>query len=161
MQGAAPYKIGFEAQLRESSHVELPVTGMLPLWLKGALFRTGPGRFDSGGKSCRHWFDGFALLHRFDIAGGGVTYTSHFLMSETYQSSMREGRLTRGGFATDPCINLFQRVTAIFHGEPTDNGNVNIIRTAGSYMALTETPIPVAFDPVSLEAAPSRRAKAT
>ncbi len=156
VQGMAPYKIGFETQMQESSNLALVARGTVPEWLSGSLFRTGPGRFEAGGKSCRHWFDGFALLHRFDIEEGRVTYTSRFLMSQTYQSSMREGRLTRGGFATDPCTNLFQRVANIFHGRSTDNANVSIVRTAGSYMALTETPFPVPFNPISLStAAPS------
>src|SRR5437764_132012 len=35
--------------------------------------------------------------------------------------------------------------------EPIANANVNIIRLAGTFIAMTETPLPVQFDPQTLE----------
>ncbi len=151
-----PHLKGFEPLHRESNKVSLAVQGTMPSWLQGSLFRTGPARFDAGRTAFNHWFDGFSMLHRYDIVQGAVSYTNRFLQSETYLSSMRESRLTRRGFATDPCATLFERFRSLFQAKPTDNANVNIVRQAGEYLALTETPFPVSFDPETLHVLPRK-----
>ncbi|HWW67212.1 MAG TPA: carotenoid oxygenase family protein, partial [Solirubrobacterales bacterium] len=40
----------------------------------------------------------------------------------------------------------------MFRPRPTDNCNVNLTRLGDSYIAMTETPLPVAFDPETLDA---------
>src|SRR5439155_24445229 len=55
-------------------------------------------------------------------------------------------------FATDPCRSLFRRLATLFvTPEITDNGAVNITRLGEQYMAMTETPMPVVFDPHTLQ----------
>src|SRR5207244_9213864 len=49
------------------------------------------------------------------------------------------------------CRSLFNRVSNLFFPEPADNGSVSIARMAGRFVALTESPLPVAFDPQTLE----------
>jgi carotenoid cleavage dioxygenase-like enzyme len=58
-------------------------------------------------------------------------------------------------FATDPCRSFFSRVASMFSpaGALTDNGVVNVTRLSERFVALTETPLPVAFDPQTLETA--------
>jgi beta,beta-carotene 9',10'-dioxygenase len=144
------YAVGF-ADLDDEAVVEsLPVTGTFPQWLSGTLLRTGPAKFDIGDMTVNHWFDGLAMLHRFGFDGGSVSYRNRFLRSETFCESIDMGELARGGFATDPCRTLFQRVAAIFHPIFTDNGNVAIDVFGGETVALTETTLPVCFDPETL-----------
>ena len=56
-----------------SQPVETEVTGSIPKWLSGSILRNGSGEWDldnpETGKieSVRHWFDGHALIHRFNI----------------------------------------------------------------------------------------------
>lgn len=149
----ADHRVGFES-LREETQAPCPVEGTLPSWLHGTLVRTGPAQFEAGGVSMRHWFDGLAMLRafRFDGRGGRVTYANRFLRSTTYRRVHEDGQLTATEFATDPCRSIFGRVMSMFRGRGlTDNGNVNVGRLAGQYVARTETPLPVAFDPETLE----------
>jgi beta,beta-carotene 9',10'-dioxygenase len=71
------YGTGFRSLTVETpAPVALAVTGTLPAWLAGTLLRTGPAKFEVGARTYNHWFDGLAMLHRFAIANGGVTYAA-------------------------------------------------------------------------------------
>jgi carotenoid cleavage dioxygenase-like enzyme len=65
--------------------------------------------------------------------------------------AMEKGGIARGEFMTDPCRTIFGRVMAIFDPQPTDNANVNVSVLAGEEVSLTETPMPIRFDPDTLE----------
>src|SRR3954451_6025043 len=129
---------------------ELDLEGELPSWLGGSLLRTGPARWDLGEQTVNHWFDGMAMLHRFTIANGSVSYANRFLRSKAFEAA-RSGRVEFSEFATDPCRSAFQRVASLFDPGLTDNGNVNVAKIMGKWVALTETPLAVAFDPETLE----------
>jgi carotenoid cleavage dioxygenase-like enzyme len=144
------YAVGFAGLDDEVAVEALPITGVFPQWLSGTLLRTGPAKYDIGATSVNHWFDGLAMLHRFGFDKGRVSYRNRFLRSETFCESLDKGALARGGFATDPCRTLFQRVAAVFRPAFTDNGNVSIDVFGGETVALTETTLPVCFDPETL-----------
>ncbi len=129
---------------------DVPVTGELPAWLTGSLLRNGPGTFQVGDRRYRHWFDGLAMLHRFSIHGGRVSYANRFLETESYRIARDEGRIAFPEFATDPCRSMFARAMAVFDPQATDSAKVNIARVAEHYLALAETPIQVEFDPETL-----------
>jgi beta,beta-carotene 9',10'-dioxygenase len=148
---AAPYAAGFRSVPREVESTRLSVRGRLPDWLSGALLRVAPAQFEVGRQSYAHWFDGLARLHRFGIAEGEVTYQSRFLRSEAYTEAKRQSRIVHAEFATDPCRSLFGRVQAIFAPTITDNAVVSVNRIGDEIVALTETRLPVRFDPQTLE----------
>ena len=129
--------------------------GELPPWLEGSLLRTGPARFEVGPQQMRHWFDGLAMLHRFTIAGGGVSYGGRYLQGRSYRSAQESGEISYGEFATDPCRSIFKRVQSLFHpgAAQTDNANVNVTRLGERFIAMTESPMPVQFDPNTLDTA--------
>ena len=129
---------------------DVPVRGELPAWLTGSLLRNGPGTFQVGERRYRHWFDGLAMLHRFTIQEGRVSYANRFLETESYRIARDEGRIAFSEFATDPCRSMFARAMAVFDPQPTDSAKVNIARIADHYLALAETPIQVEFDPDTL-----------
>jgi beta,beta-carotene 9',10'-dioxygenase len=129
---------------------ELDLEGELPAWLAGSLLRTGPARWDLGEQTVNHWFDGLAMLHRFTIANGAVSYANRFLRSKAFEGA-QGGRVAYREFATDPCRSAFQRVASMFEPGFTDNANVNVARVMGKWVALTETPLAVSFDPDTLE----------
>ena len=145
--------LGFVSQELETELGELPVDGSLPEWLRGALIRTGPAKWEVGRRTMNHWFDGLAMLHRFEIADGRVAYGSRFLETRAYRAARDRGELRYSEFATDPCRSLFQRVATLFSPQLTDNGNVNLTRLGERFIAMTETPIPVRFDGETLAAA--------
>ena len=134
----------------ETEAVRLPWIGTPPPWLQGTLFRNGPGRFDRGQQSVDHWFDGLALLHSANLDPSGVTYRSRFLRTRDYRQSAQTGRIDAPGFASDPCRDLFRKVASAFTFDATDNANVNVIRHGERYLALTELPLPIEFEPGSL-----------
>jgi beta,beta-carotene 9',10'-dioxygenase len=144
------YRLGFTSQDEETAVERLPVTGELPAWLTGALVRVTPALLEVGGKRVAHWFDGIAMLNRFGFADGRVSYASRFIESQAYGDA-KEGEWRHGGFATDPCRSIFKRVQQIFSPDVTDNPNVNLARIGERYIAMTETPLPVEFDPTTLD----------
>ncbi|HEX5225950.1 MAG TPA: carotenoid oxygenase family protein [Solirubrobacteraceae bacterium] len=146
-------ELGFSSQEREVELDALEVTGEVPAWLGGSLLRTGPSRFEVGEQRLRHWFDGLAMLHRFTIHGGRVSYGCRSLEGRTLAAARDQGRIAYGEFATDPCRSLFKRVQTLFAPEFSDNANVNVMRLGERYVAMTEAPIPVQFDRRTLRAA--------
>jgi carotenoid cleavage dioxygenase-like enzyme len=141
---------GVRSLEREVEQADLPVHGELPPWLTGSLVRTGPAKFEVGERSVAHWFDGLAMLHRFAFAGGRVTYSNRFLRSRAFEHAERTGEIGYSEFATDPCRSIFRRVQSVFSPRLTDNGAVNVVRLGDETLALTETPLPVAFEPDTL-----------
>ncbi len=143
---------GFETLNQEVVIEDLPVQGSLPIWLNGALLRNGPAMFEIGGQSFRHWFDGMAMLHRFGFADGRVSYANKFLQSTAYKGNLASGKISYSEFATDPCRSIFKRVQSVFSPPSAGhNTNVNLTKLAGQFLAMTETPLPVAFDAETLE----------
>jgi carotenoid cleavage dioxygenase-like enzyme len=141
---------GFHSlSVEDEVDTDLLVTGELPDWLSGALVRNGPGAFDLGGSSVDHWFDGLAMLHRFGFDGANdrVTYRNRFLRTDAFAAAL-EGRFT-GGFATGE-TTLRERLWGMVVADPYDNTNVIAERVGDGYLALTETPRQVRFDPETL-----------
>ena len=147
------YQAGFETLHDEIEATDLPVEGDLPEWLSGTLVRNGPAQFDVGDDSYSHWFDGLAMLHAFRLRGGTVDYRNRFLDSTSRREAMEKGTISRAEFATDPCRSIFRRLMAIFRPRLTDNASINIAPLAGEWVAMTETPLPVQFDPETLASA--------
>jgi beta,beta-carotene 9',10'-dioxygenase len=144
---------GFES-LEDETHIDgLPVQGELPPWLAGSLLRTGPAKWEVGGRSMNHWFDGLAMLHRFSFNDGAVAYANRFLETRAWRAARDTGQIQYSEFATDPCRSLFQRVSAMFSPKISDNANVNLTKLGKRFIAMTETPIPVEFDADTLAAA--------
>jgi carotenoid cleavage dioxygenase-like enzyme len=141
---------GFSDLDEEVTLDQVELRGELPPWLSGSLVRVTPARFDIGGdRPIRHWFDGLAMLHRFAFAGGRVSYANRFLRSKAFERAERGDGIGQG-FATDPCRAIFKRVQSMFSPDFTDNANVNLMRLGERYVAMTETPLPVEFDPETL-----------
>jgi carotenoid cleavage dioxygenase-like enzyme len=143
-------RLGFADQTEEVRVDALAVTGEVPAWLHGGLVRVTPAQMDFAHRSVGHWFDGMAMLNRFGFDGGAVSYASAFLDTDARRAALDSGGDAINGFATDPCRSLFQRVQSAFSPDLTDNANVNLTRLGDEYLAMTETPIPVTFDPETL-----------
>ena len=141
---------GFADLDEEITLDSIEVRGELPPWLAGSLMRVTPARFDTEGRSIRHWFDGLAMLHRFAFEGGRVSYANRFIRSDAYERAS-QGKPIGAGFATDPCRSIFKRVQTLYSPDFSDNANVNLMRLGERYVAMTETPLPIEFDPQTLE----------
>jgi carotenoid cleavage dioxygenase-like enzyme len=146
----APWRAGFATFEREVADEPLEIEGLIPDWLSGTLVRNGPAKFEAGDRELAHWFDGYAMLHAFAIEDGDVTYANRFLDTEAYRAA-EEGEIAFGEFGTDPCRSIFERFFHLFDPSLTDNACVHVGRLADEFVAMTETPIPIRFDPDTLE----------
>ena len=145
------YQLGFSTLEQEMSLQQLPTQGKIPLWLRGSLFRNGPAKFEVGKEKYRHWFDGLAMLHKFTFNEGQVSYINRFLQSEAYCKTLKTGKICVAEFATTPSRPFWQNISSMLSLELSDNANINITQIAGRFMAITETPYPVEFDPKTLK----------
>jgi carotenoid cleavage dioxygenase-like enzyme len=89
------------------------------------------------------------MLHRFSFADGAVAYANRELATRA-DAAVRDGRVAYREFATDPCRSIFRRMVTMFSPNATDNANVNLTKVGERFVAMTETPLPVEFDPHTL-----------
>ncbi|MEU6147471.1 carotenoid oxygenase family protein [Streptomyces sp. NPDC047081] len=148
--------LGFTTMEEEVRHDSLPIEGAVPEWLTGRLIRVTPALLDwkspTGTKSMGHWFDGLAMINCFSFGAGKVAYASRFLRTHAYRSIRERGVLGEPAtMGTDPCRIMGKRIMAMFDPKQTDNTNINVARIGEKYLALTEVPLPVEFDPDTLE----------
>ncbi|ENN81377.1 hypothetical protein YQE_02194, partial [Dendroctonus ponderosae] len=131
--------------------------GKIPTWLNGTLLRNGPGSLQAGENEFQHIFDGSALLHRFGINNGNVTYQCRFLQSEIYKKTCNANRLIITEFGTkavtDPCQSIFQRISTMFslNASASDNSLVSIYPFGDQVYACGEMPFIHKIDLQSLE----------
>jgi len=144
------FELGFSTLNEEITLENLLVKGKIPSWLSGTLIRNGPAKFETDKGKFRHWFDGLAMLHKFSFNNGKVSYANKFLESQAYKYAKKKGKIGFSEFATDPCRSIFKRVTSLFSQTATDNANVNLTKIANHFVALTETPLPIEFNPKTL-----------
>lgn len=130
-------------------------SGRIPRWLHGSLLRNGPGSLKVGAMRFNHLFDSAALLHRFGIADGRVTYQCRFVQTDTYRRNRAAQRIVVSEFGTaavpDPCHTIFQRVAAVFStADWSDNTMISVYPMGDEYFAFTEYPIIHSIDAETL-----------
>ncbi|XP_072536985.1 retinal Mueller cells isomerohydrolase isoform X4 [Salminus brasiliensis] len=153
---AGGYKKIFESCEELAEPIPALVTGIIPAWLNGSLLRLGPGLFEIGDEPFYHLFDGQALMHKFDLKNGQVTYYRRFVRTDAYVRAMTEKRIVITEFGTaaypDPCKNIFSRFFTYFRGiEVTDNCLVNVYPIGEDFYACTETNFITKVNPDTLE----------
>lgn len=147
----------YQSTEEQPEPINAEMRGNLPPWLTGTLIRNGPGKFECGDTAFNHWFDGQALLHRFHIVGGHVTYSNKFIRSECYADSLKHGQAIHLEFGTfiapDPCQNIFSRFFSKCWKEtvPHDNTLVNVFPMKDKVYATTESNFIVEIDPKTLD----------
>lgn len=73
--------------------IEGETKGIIPGWLNGQLLRNGPGSLKVGEMTFDHLFDSSALLHRFGIQNGKVTYQCRFLETNSFKKNQVAQRI--------------------------------------------------------------------
>ncbi|KIW02557.1 uncharacterized protein PV09_06012 [Verruconis gallopava] len=121
-----PNDVGFNTFFEQRTPVDLKVTGKIPAYAAGVLYRTGPSAYKidtSKGStfSMSHWFDGLSKVHRFEITPDGsgsskVTYNSRSTVDKLIESIKETGTLKGFTFAQkrDPCQSFFSKVMTVF-----------------------------------------------
>lgn len=80
--------------------IEGVLTGKIPKWLNGKLLMNGPGKYYFGDRRLSHMFDGMALIQKFTIKDGKVTYQNKFLESKAYKQNTESGDINFAEFGT-------------------------------------------------------------
>jgi carotenoid cleavage dioxygenase-like enzyme len=122
--------------------------GKIPEWLKGTLYRNGPGANEINNDektSVYHAFDGFSFIQKYNIDGPLqiVRFRGSFTKSHAYTEALKTGHLVTRQFGTDPCKSIFGRFQSLFYGRHptsfTDDTGVTIQIVNNELLALTET----------------------
>jgi len=75
-------------------------SGALPPWLRGTLFRAGPGLWEVGDRQLRHSSDGFGVMGTVNFNGTGEVFArQQFVDNEPYRAA-RRGQLIVDKFAS-------------------------------------------------------------
>ncbi|KAJ5634452.1 Carotenoid oxygenase [Penicillium herquei] len=121
-----PTAKGFDPEYEQRTPVELTVTGHIPAYAAGTLYRTGPGKSEietEAGELFKltHWFDGLSQTHRFQIISDDdsqtrVLYNSRFSTDDMLEAIQKTGRFPSHGFGQnrDPCKETFKKVETEF-----------------------------------------------
>ena len=91
------------------------IDGPVPSWTQGLYLRVGPGRFDFNDFTLNHFFDGYAILSRFEIEKGQIKFFTKFLESDAYKRACALNRPAVCEFGTkaqsgEPVKPLFSRL---------------------------------------------------
>lgn len=135
----------FKGYLTQANEVllENPLTnGDIPTWLAGSFISNGPAQFEIGKTHFNHWFDGLAMLKKFNFNCGKVSFQNKFLRSKQYTLTQKLGRLHSNEFATYANVSFLGRIQhcmlGLLNRNSYDNCNVNITPIAEQFIAMTE-----------------------
>ena len=147
------FAAGLEPCTIQTERTTLPLSGTIPAWLRGTLYRNGPALWQAGSTTLQHWFDGFAKLHAFTIEDDGtVSFQCRMLESEQYRRSLAQGRLWRRLFSTQGTRRWYHKISQFIWPRYGDNALVNIQPIAGKMLVMTESPRQVSVNPDNLAA---------
>ena len=145
------YSLWWTSDYRETDEVELPVTGKVPDWLDGTLYRNGPGRYEVGERRISHQFDGFAKIYKFRFSRGKVHYATKFLKSRQYNVSLQKNDVIKGMdmYPPVPPRSYPERMKLLT--ATNDNALINIWKT-GDFLFMThDGALTQMIDPVNLD----------
>ena len=131
----------------------LEINGKIPKWLNGTLLRNGPAKFEQQDKKFAHWFDGYAMLHKFTFQDGKIAYRNRFLRTDSFLEDHKTGEITVSGSGTLPTHHnsVLTKVINLFKKVPLDNTNVNIIEFNDRNFAVSDFSRIIEFDFTTLE----------
>lgn len=143
----------FFKTLENETDIGIPVKGDIPQWVNGILIRNGPAKFEQGNIRLVHWFDGYAMLHKFVLKQGKVWYQNRFIHSTNYQTDHANNAISvvATGSVPNPCRSIFGKFFNLFKPVNLDNNNVNIIDFDDKFFAVSDYSTLLEFDIHSLE----------
>ncbi|KAJ3193059.1 hypothetical protein HK101_005498 [Irineochytrium annulatum] len=134
------YDAGFRNAEEQIEPIEMKVSGAIPSWFAGHLYRCAPSVFSvpmtkdgkaKTGKNTHeisHWFDGLTQIHKFSVMPNGkVTYMSRATAKGVERHLANNGATSITFGQKDPCKTFFGRM---FTFVTTLTGNVEKFRGA-------------------------------
>ncbi|MBS0290035.1 MAG: carotenoid oxygenase family protein [Proteobacteria bacterium] len=145
----------FSSQLQEITIDNMNYEGSIPSWLNGSFINNGPAQFEVGNTTFTHWFDGFAMLKKFDFNKEKICFQNQFLHSEQYLKSNVLQALNQNEFGTYTdgtwLKSILNKLISGKKNSSYDNCNVNTTKIGHHYIAMTESNEIIQFDPKTLE----------
>lgn len=131
----------------------LEVEGIVPPDLIGTFYRTGPGKFERGGRRYDHVLDGDGFVAAFEFGGNGrVQYRGRFVETEYFvQEEMVDTVLYRNVFGTQRDGGAFANA---FDVNLKNVANTNILEWGNRLWALWEGGRPYELDKRTLATLP-------
>ncbi|KAL7915562.1 carotenoid oxygenase [Trichoderma velutinum] len=132
--GSDPLTWGFYATHEIQMPTCLSVTGSIPKWVTGSLYRGAAATWDVGNYTAEHWFDGFSRNHLFQIADGSVTYRSRNASDELMHFVQETGLFPGNTFGSDPCKTIFGAFETTYRDGTNEHGNKTTANTAIAFI---------------------------
>ncbi|XP_052760427.1 retinal Mueller cells isomerohydrolase-like isoform X2 [Mya arenaria] len=113
--------------------------------------------YEVGEHKYNHLFDPLAMLQRFHIEDGEVTYQCRYLQSDAYKANIAANRIVVAGLGTsavpDPCKNVFQRFMSYFVDSAplSDNNLISFFPCGDNLYANGESACVHRIDPNTLD----------
>ena len=134
------------------------VRGQIPLWLAGSFLQNGPGKFYFGSQVAQHLFDGSALVQKYYIDRGQVSYSCKFLRTNHFKKNLAAQNIVTNEFATNGTNNVVDktfksRFSFIFDLTTmmSDNTFISVYPLGEDYYCFYESPFITKVDPETLD----------
>ncbi|RUS68372.1 hypothetical protein EGW08_023866, partial [Elysia chlorotica] len=126
----------------------------LPDWFDHETLRVGPAKFEYANINLNHWFDGLAMIYKFEVINGELYFSNKFLRSQQYYSSIK-GKMTEDEFGTRApskirrLVSIIKTLLGIKIERPSCN--VNILNINKKYLATSEVTRLIEFNKNNLD----------
>ncbi len=122
-----------------SDYIEekLRISGVIPKFINGTIYRNGFGKFEGHNFKFNHLFDSLSLILKFEIVGGNVYFQSRLLDTKYYNDSLDKIPLYRTLGGTHPPLNFKERIETKMHFMH-DNLNANVIMINNKLFAVSD-----------------------
>ena len=145
----------FESNLVELSNTNLGViSGNIPSWLDGTLYRVGPGLYELGNRRVNNMVDALSKVCRWSFNNGEATFSTSFLKSSIYNRTKENEELVaiRHLGQMHPPATTMEKIQIMFYDSLPDNNNIAAWELGKSGVTITaESHVYIDVDFKSLE----------
>ena len=135
------------SSLAEEKSYRPRVSGLIPIDLRGTLYRNGPGLFERGGVRKRHLLDGDGLIQAFRFDDSGVSYRTRFVRTEKFLAESKAGKYLHPTWSTRAPGGVFTNLG----GPIVSQAGVTVVEKNGALFAFDEVNPAYRLDPNTLE----------
>lgn len=145
------YLKGFDSVTQEYKSILLSAeVNNLPEWFSGKVLRVGPAKFNIGNQKLNHWFDGLAMVYKFEKIDNNIIFSNSFLKSPQYRANLKN-KMLFDEFATTSPKNKLQKIfTSIKRilkiSKERPSCNVNFMKAGKNLLAITEVTNTIKLD---------------
>ena len=146
-----PPNVLFDSNLNEVLEIELEVlSGELPHWLDGSLYRVGPGLYELGGRKVNTMVDALSKIHKWSFKKESPpVFTAALLKSGIYNRTMSSKSLVPMPHLgqVEPPLTNFEILKVMLYDDKPDNNNIAPWHLGSSGITITtESPLYIDID---------------